>query len=476
MSVRFIRLALAATLVSTGACVYYNGMYNANRLARSARKAEREGRTFQANGLWGQVATKAESVVVRHPTSKYAAEADILRGVALARMGQCDQALEPLSKLSSANISVDLQEDALLSTGRCQIAAGNIEAADAAFLQLLDSKSADHRREARYQHARVLRQSGQFAEALKALPQASDPRINTERFLALAGAGQLSTAMALADSLLAQSDSTKHWDSLVVMLGEENPRAASALVDRVRKLHGRSRDAEVRLLLEDGMRLASVDTARATQRLREVMATDSTGNAAVQAGLALVRLDLKRVSKPEELDRVLAALDALTRRPGMGLDEVSQLSASLREVRLAGVAITPDTAQGDIRLFLAAESARDSLNAPLLAQMMFRRLPEVFPVSPYAPKAILAAQRLSSAWQDSARTLLQERYADSPYLAVVRGEATDEYRRLEDSLAGFAAAQASHRPAGVRRRAAVPEIEDHLPSKRPPTSKVPEPQ
>jgi hypothetical protein len=70
MSVRFIRLTLAATLVSTGACVYYNGMYNANRLARSARKAEREGRTFQANGLWGQVATKAESVVVRHPTSK----------------------------------------------------------------------------------------------------------------------------------------------------------------------------------------------------------------------------------------------------------------------------------------------------------------------------------------------------------------------------------------------------------------------
>jgi hypothetical protein len=173
---------------------------------------------------------------------------------------------------------------------------------------------------------------------------------------------------------------------------------------------------------------------------------------------------------------VLAALDSLTRRPGMGLDEVSQLSASLREVRLAGVAITPDTVQGDIRLFLAAESARDSLDAPLLAQMMFRRLPEVFPVSPYAPKAILAAQRLSSAWQDTARTLLQERYADSPYLAVVRGEVTDEYRRLEDSLAGFAAAQASHRPAGVRRRPAVPETEDHLPSKRPPASRVPEPQ
>ena len=70
------RSALIASLL--GGCVYYNGMYNANRLAGSARKAEREGRTYEANNLWGQVATKAESVVVRHPDSKYAEEAAVL--------------------------------------------------------------------------------------------------------------------------------------------------------------------------------------------------------------------------------------------------------------------------------------------------------------------------------------------------------------------------------------------------------------
>ena len=80
--------------------MYYNGMYNANRLASSARKAEREGRTFEANNLWGQVATKAESVVVRHPDSKYAEEAAVLRGVALARLGQCDEAMTPLTRVS----------------------------------------------------------------------------------------------------------------------------------------------------------------------------------------------------------------------------------------------------------------------------------------------------------------------------------------------------------------------------------------
>ena len=88
---RILQLTLATALL--GGCVYYNGMYNANRLAGAARKAERDGRTFEANNLWGQVATKAESVVARHPTSKYAEEAAVLRGIALARLGQCDEAL-----------------------------------------------------------------------------------------------------------------------------------------------------------------------------------------------------------------------------------------------------------------------------------------------------------------------------------------------------------------------------------------------
>src|SRR5918992_4911678 len=98
-------------------CVYYNGMYNANRLAKSARKAEREGRTLDATNFWGQVATKAESVVVRHPRSKYAEEAMILRGLALAHLGQCDQALAPLGRVAVAKLDADLREDVWLATG-----------------------------------------------------------------------------------------------------------------------------------------------------------------------------------------------------------------------------------------------------------------------------------------------------------------------------------------------------------------------
>src|SRR5215204_1617598 len=101
MRLRTLELSLLGTGILSGllgGCVYYNGMYNANRLARSARQAERDGRTLEASSLWGQVATKAESVVVRHPTSKYAEQASLLQGIALAKLGQCAQALAPLSR------------------------------------------------------------------------------------------------------------------------------------------------------------------------------------------------------------------------------------------------------------------------------------------------------------------------------------------------------------------------------------------
>ena len=81
---RALSLVLVAALL--GGCVYYNGMYNTKRLAGSARKAERDGRAFEANNLWGQVITRAESLVARHPDSKYVDEALVLKGVALARL------------------------------------------------------------------------------------------------------------------------------------------------------------------------------------------------------------------------------------------------------------------------------------------------------------------------------------------------------------------------------------------------------
>jgi tetratricopeptide (TPR) repeat protein len=469
-----IWLLLVAALL--GSCVYYNGMYNANRLAGSARKAEREGRTFEANNLWGQVATKAESVVARHPTSKYAEEAAVLRGVALAHMGQCDQALGPLGRATAGRKASDLTEDALLATGRCQLAVGNLPASEAAFDQLLDSKNQDRRREAHFQRAKLLRQSGRYEEALHALEGVNDPRAESERILALAGSGRLPQALVLADSLIARRDTTRPWDSLVVLMGRQNPAAASRLVDRLRPLPVRAPEVTARRLLEDGIRLADSDTARAAQRLREAVSIGGHGDAAGRASLQSVMLDLRRARRVEDLPSVSQALKGVSDRFESVAYDATQLAATVRGVQDAATSVTWETPQGDLRLFLAAEAARDSLEAPALAAGLFRRIVDDYPNSSYAAKVVLAVQQLDSTWADSARELLEGRYLNSPYLAVIRGESTEEYRQLEDSLGTYAATLAVKAPAaGVRRAPAVRDDVDE-PRRRPPaagTSRVP---
>jgi tetratricopeptide (TPR) repeat protein len=454
MTPRLLILGLLAAAGLTGllgGCVYYNGMYNANRLARSARKAEREGRTFEANGLWGQVATKAESVLVRHPTSKYAQDAGLLRGIALSRLGQCEQALGPLSRLTTARGYSDLVEDALLATGRCQLAMGNLAAGGAAFSQLLESKNPERRREARLYQARLLRESGQYSEALSALEGQHDLRAEHERVIALAGGGRIKEALALTDSLMAHGDTTRSWDSVVVALAEDHPAAASLLVDRVRRLPTRSGQAEVRMLLDDGFRLVDVNAGRAQRRFREAIKAGAAGEAVGRASLALVKLDLRRVTRPQDLQAIADTLRQLVDRADLGSEETARLSATVEEVRRVVMVVTPDSAFGDLRLFLAAEAARDQLEAPRLAEFMFRKVPEQWPTSPYAPKAVLAAQQLNPAWADTARAMLEQQYFDSPYLATVRGDATMEYRQLEDSLGAFAASLVVRAPSPVRR-------------------------
>jgi len=459
---RALLAGLGASLL--GGCVYYNGMYNANRLANSARTAEREGRTFEANDLWGQVATKAESVVVRHPKSKYAEEAAILRGLALARLGQCEQALGPLGRIAGATVGTDLTEDAWLATGRCQVFMGNIAAGDAAFAQVIDSRNSWRRREARFHRAQTLRHEGRYQEALSALEGVPEPRAVPERLLSLAGDGRVPEAMALADSLVAGGDTTQPWDSLLVSLGRQDPSNGSSLVDRVRRLPNRSAETQARWLLEDGVRLMASDTTHARSRFREAVQVGGPGEAAGRASLQLVRLDLRGVRHPQALSPLIQSLRGSGERHQSVLAELTQLSNTAAGILTATASVTPGSPQGDLRLFLAGEAARDSLQAPRLAEGLFQRILREWPESPYTPKAVLAAQQVNPEWADSARAVLELRYFGSPYLAMIRGEEGSAYRQLEDSLGAFATAQ------GGAGRASVPAVAPGTPGRPAPVT------
>ncbi|MBW8839659.1 MAG: hypothetical protein JF602_07390 [Gemmatimonadetes bacterium] len=423
-------------LLLLGGCVYYNGMYNAKRLAGSARSAERDGRTFEATNYWGQVITRADTLVARHPNSKYVDEALMLKGTALSRLGQCTNAMGPLSRVTQVEGSNDAVEDAYLALARCHLEMGDPVAAELAVARPLQSRENYRRQQARLVHARALRLTGRAAEAVVALDSLPGDRVADERLLALAAAGERDEAFRLADSLLAQPDSGRFWDR--------------------------------RWLLEDAQRLESSDTARATARLAQAAQLGGASSAGFSARVELARRGLRSTRTVDELAQPIKLLDSLAggsaSEGGGAVGEAGQLHTTLLRIREASDSSAARAATADLRLFLAAELARDTLEAPLLAASLFRRVADEWPDSPYAPKALLAVGMLAPAWADSARDLLATRYATSPYVAYVQGNALPEYKALEDSLQAFAlASQARERqpspgraghpvPPGNRRR------------------------
>jgi hypothetical protein len=300
-----------------------------------------------------------------------------------------------------------------------------------------ESRDPALRREAKVLRGRALRLSGRPEEALVALEGVADPQARTERLFALAAAHRRKAALALVDSLLAESDSTARWDTMASAVGRADPLTASGMVDRVIKRPGIVPQTQAMLLLDDGLRLAEVDSARSEARLRQAAAQKGAAGFASRAQVALIRRQLSRTGSVAELRAVAAELDKRAAVRGAGV-EAAQLGEQVGVVLAACDSAAAGGAHADLRLFLAAEATRDSLAAPRLAATLFRTIVETLPESPYAPKAILAGKALDPVWGESAVSLLEGRYALSPYVAYMRGEEPYGYQELEDSLQVFA--------------------------------------
>jgi tetratricopeptide (TPR) repeat protein len=451
-----------------GGCVYYNGMYNTKRLAGSARKAERDGRTFEANNLWGQVITRAESLVTRHPDSKYVDEALVLKGLALARLGQCQAAVAPLGRVSllPGDEELEVREEAVMALGRCHLELGDPALAEGLFARLAGSKDPARRAEARLLRGRALRLTGRPGDALAALEGLPGRRARAERLLALTAAHRRQDALTLMDSVLASSDSAVGWDTVTTIVGRMDPLIASALVDRLKQRPGIQPAFRAQLLYEDGVRLLPGDTARGMARLRQVAALAEPAEYAARAQLALIRQRLSRAESASELGPLAADLTARANARTTVSSEAAMVRDMVTRVMSAVDLASAGAPRADLQLFLAAETARDSLGAPVLAASLFRAIVDGLPDSPYAPKAILAGQALDPGWGESVLPLLQERYALSPYVALTRGEEPYGYRELEDSLQTFARGLAAASGSGVTRPM---NREDSLAAQRGPT-------
>jgi len=121
--------SLLLVLAGAAGCVYYNGMWSAEQLAKEARRADQRGSTFDARSYWARAAVKAESVVVQHPRSRWAEPALVLQGEGLARSGACDRAALPLGAAARVVRSEALRERAVLALAECTLVANGPAAA-----------------------------------------------------------------------------------------------------------------------------------------------------------------------------------------------------------------------------------------------------------------------------------------------------------------------------------------------------------
>jgi tetratricopeptide (TPR) repeat protein len=427
-----VKRALIALVVAglAAGCAYYNGLFNANRLANEARRAEREGRTSEARSLWSRAAVKAESVVARFPKSRYRDDAWLLQGQALYHLGTCTPALAPLRAAGDSSPDPRLRREARLLLGRCWLDLGAPDSAVTALGVVADSADPDARREARLLRGQARLRLGDAEGALGDLEESGDPAARFPRAMALVALGRVAAATDLLAGALDSPYVETGWLPALDSLGRRAPTAAADLVDRLTTGDRLRPGHRARLLLADGERWqAAGELERARARFATVTAAvpDSA-----EGRVARVYLTLEAVRRADSLGSFAPLLDSLRAATRAGGLPVRAAGSFLGVMTRTEAALADSSAV--LALFLVAEEVRDSLGAPRLAATLFDEIVRRYPQSVLAPKALLALAALRPEQSDALIARLNAEYPESVYTLALRGAAGDRYRAVEESL------------------------------------------
>ncbi len=452
-----MKRALPLLLLLLTGCVYYNGMYNANRFANRARKAELNGRTFEAQEFWAQAEVRADTVVIRHPDSKWTDDAQLIRGEAMVHRNDCTGAIPALEAASFSHDSPDVAQRAQLLLGQCRLAAGDLVGADRAFVSLMQSPDTGIANPARLEHARILRIDGSYQAALTTLAGVQGIRADDERIADYAGLGDMAQAEPLISAALARQDLSVPWESAIAAIGRLDVGLASRYTSAVVALPGIPTEMRDRLLLEDGTRLLATNPDSGVARLRAAGAADPVTDASLVARLRLAEFVLAQADTLVQLELAREDLTTLSEIGGPSSIQAIHYLRVLNKVRTYRDSITPGGKEGDLATFVTAEAVRDGLPTPRIAAELFATVPAWWPASPYAPKALLALAALEPMQADSIFSVLEGAYPGSPYLLLVAGDVTPAVLALEDSLQAYSGGGVAQPTApGARRPRAAP--------------------
>lgn len=425
--------ALAVVLALSG-CAYYNAMYNAKRYASRADRSERAGRASEAAERWRQVVLHTDTLLARHPHSRWADDAELLKGRALVALGAWPEAVAALENAKTHAGSETQLRQAQYWLGLANAGRRDYIAAILNFDSALASPQRDQRQAVRLARGRTLLTMGRPGEALRDFEAVATPAARFDRALAALALGLPDLAAAHADSAVGvHGIPPEKWavflDSLARRGGADE---ASRLVDRLVAQGALPIGTRARLLLADGDRWAAAgrDSLALARWAMTVRVAPDSAEGRIAVGRQL-RQALRGPDAAARLPDVRARLTALASAGG-------EASRDAREaLRLLSLADSLADAGGapDARAFQAAEWLLDSLSAPALAADAYVGMATRWPESPWAPKAVLAAIVAGHPAADSLMAVLHGRYGESPYARAAAGEETD--------AEGFAAAEGS---------------------------------
>lgn len=414
--------------VSSAGCAYYNAMWSAEHYAKDARRAEQRGQASEARSHWAQAAAKAERVVIRHPKSRWADDALTLQAEGLARSGSCDEAGDVIKRVHQTVTDQALRERAALVDAECALSARQPLQAEAALGPALDSKDGSRRSRAEMLAGQASALRLDYDAAAGHFERSRETAARPARARVLIAADRPTEATRAIQSLTGPEFATDRADLLTSLATASGAPAASAALDALlaRGKHIPLQEQAQLVLADADRQFAHGDYASAAARYRRAaaIAPDATSEAGL-AALGIQRVVLTGTSDRSDVKPVEAELARLSLAPG-----AVAATHVLNLVRQA--TLVPETHAAGFR---AAELARDSLAAPALAGSLFLEVAARDTASLYAPKALIAAIPLLPEQHDSIVTILNRRYASSPYTRAFYGEASVAYVAAEDSLA-----------------------------------------
>jgi len=422
-------LALGALL---GGCAYFNGVYNAREAERAANRLLRAGREGEASGSFATAAAKAETVLARHPKSRWRDDALYLAGRGHAYSGRCEQAQPRLEEyLSLTAIARSRRDRATLALAYCSYQRGRFGEA-IALADPLTTRQGDRelREQASLAAARAAIRLGRTNDAQRYLGAVDAASAQWELATASVAAAEYARAESLLVLRAAQGDYRDELHPALRALWEGGRRdGVERIVARYQRAGGAAHDKAALYLLAADLYMAAGHDSAARAHLVAVprVSTDT-----LLRKRAAARITVLNVAELGALPLVEAAIVRGT-ETARGMPEQMRLEDNLWFIKLL-------EARRDVTgaaLFLAAEVARDSLRSRALAHTLFKRIESELPNSLLAPKALLAACELQPDSADAYRARLRENYGTSPFRLLLDGgdpSASFAYRQSDEVL------------------------------------------